>query len=197
MEVIIITERKRVFGFEYPVTAYHLDIKKSDDILCVPVNNGKAEMRQLGVGENDYACFLYRTVGERWHWAVRHFWDLEQWNQRLSKSNVFIWVLESDGKPMGYYELEEQQDKNVEIMYLGLISDSIGKGFGSFILTDALQRSFSMGALRVHVWTCTLDHPRALPNYQALGMKLLKTEKQIKHFPPGWPRPELDKAGTL
>ena len=82
-------------------------------------------------------------------------------------------------------------------MYLGLISDSIGKGFGSFILTDALQRSFSMGALRVHVWTCTLDHPRALPNYQALGMKLIKTEKEIKHFPPGWPRPELDKAGTL
>ena len=93
--------------------------------------------------------------------------------------------------------LEEQEDKNIEIRYLGLLSDSIGKGFGRFILMDALQRSFSMGALRVHVWTCTLDHPRALPNYQSLGMKLVKTEKEIKHFPPGWPRPESDKVCVL
>ena len=191
------TEGSEASGFEYPVTAYHLDITTPDDILCVRANNGKAHMRQLRIDENNYARCLYGSVGERWHWADRYLWSLKKWDQRLSQSAVSIWVLESEDKPMGYYELEEQEDKNIEIRYLGLLSDSIGKGFGRFILMDALQRSFSMGALRVHVQTCTLDHPRALPNYQALGMKLVKTEKEIKHFPPGWPRPESDKVGTL
>ena len=71
-------------------------------------------MRQLRITENDYSRYLYRSVGERWHRAGRHLWSLRKWDQRLSHSFVSIWVLESESKPMGYYELEEQEDKNIE-----------------------------------------------------------------------------------
>ena len=36
-----------------------------------------------------------------------------------------------------------------------------------------------MGARRVWLHTCTLDHPNALANYQARGLRMFKQETQI------------------
>ena len=55
-------------------------------------------------------------MGERWYWAGRHLWSLRKWDQRLNQSSVSIWALESGNKPVGYYELEEQESKNIEIL---------------------------------------------------------------------------------
>ena len=36
---------------------------------------------------------------------------------------------------------------------------------------------------RVWLHTCSLDHPRALPNYQASGFSIYRTEDVIAHLP--------------
>jgi GNAT superfamily N-acetyltransferase len=105
--------------------------------------------------------------------------------------------------PAGYFELEAQPPSppsplpqgeggiDVEIAYFGLLPQFVGCGLGSHLLTCAIECGWKMGARRVWVHTCTLDHPQALANYQARGMRLYKEETKVEELtarPPGpWP----------
>jgi len=51
-------------------------------------------------------------------------------------------------------------------------------GFGGYLLTHAIRSAWDSGATRVWVHTCTLDHPSALANYVARGMKVYRTETE-------------------
>ena len=64
---------------------------------------------------------------------------------------------------------------------------AIGKGLGAHMLSDSLQRAFTLGANRVWLHTCSLDHPNALINYEARGMRVYKTVQDTQLIPPGWP----------
>jgi GNAT superfamily N-acetyltransferase len=57
-----------------------------------------------------------------------------------------------------------------------LLPAFVGRGLGGALLTSALEDAWKMQPPRVWVHTCTLDHPAALANYQARGMKIYKTE---------------------
>ena len=71
----------------------------------------------------------------------------------------------------------------MEIAYFGIFKEFFGKGIGGYLLTDAILTSFNQKINKVWVHTCTLDHPNALKNYLARGMKVFKTEKIF--FNPG------------
>jgi len=83
-----------------------------------------------------------------------------------------------DGSPAGYHELRQDDGDGVEIAYFGLLPAFIGRGFGGALLTHALDEAWRMEPTRVWVHTCTLDHPAALANYQARGMKIYRVETQ-------------------
>ena len=50
------------------------------------------------------------------------------------------------------------------------------KKLGSYLLSEAIKKSFEKNTKRVWVHTCTLDHKHALNNYLSRGMKVYKTE---------------------
>ena len=54
---------------------------------------------------------------------------------------------------------------------------------GGHLLTAAIDRAWGMGADRVWVHTCDLDHPSALPNYQARGMRVFRVEQKVEELP--------------
>ena len=54
--------------------------------------------------------------------------------------------------------------------------DYFGKGVGGYALTTAILKSFEKKIKRMWVHTCTLDHPNAIKNYLARGMKIFKEE---------------------
>jgi GNAT superfamily N-acetyltransferase len=87
------------------------------------------------------------------------------------------------GTPAGYFELERQAKGNVEIAYFGLLPGFIGKGLGAYLLTFATRRAWDMGAARVWVHTCDLDHPRTLANYQARGFRIFHVESKVEQLP--------------
>mgnify|MGYP001605807776 FL=1 len=65
----------------------------------------------------------------------------------------------------------------MEIAYFGLAEDFIGRGFGGYLLTRAIESAWAWeGTRRVWVHTCTLDHPSALNNYMSRGMQIYKKE---------------------
>jgi GNAT superfamily N-acetyltransferase len=76
----------------------------------------------------------------------------------------------------GYFELEEHDDDSVEIAYFGLRPEFFGRGLGGELLTQAVREAWRTGAKRVWLHTCTLDSPRALPNYLARGFEPFREE---------------------
>jgi GNAT superfamily N-acetyltransferase len=115
---------------------------------------------------------LYFLVGERWAWIDKQQWSNEQWQSYVAPDSLRTFVALFDGPVAGYYELCRDEQQAVEIAYFGLAPDFIGRGLGGALLTDALERAWAWGAQRVWVNTCTLDHPAALENYQARGMRI-------------------------
>lgn len=117
--------------------------------------------------------FLYLTVGAAWSWTDNLGWTDAQWQAYAESDSVRTFVAYYDASPAGYYELRRSAD-GVQINYFGLLPAFIGRGFGGALLTHALEAAWDMKPDRVWVHTCTLDHPAALANYQARGMKIYK-----------------------
>lgn len=127
--------------------------------------------------------FLYVTVGAPWTWYMRVSWSYEQWHHYLVGGNVQTWVAYSGATPIGYFELDIQAGKDVEIAYFGLVPEFIGKGYGKALLQDAISKAWQAGGNRVWLHTCTLDHPQALNNYLARGFKVFKEEEYEEQIP--------------
>ncbi len=131
--------------------------------------------------------FFYCAIGGQWTWYERRDWTLARWTEALGPE-IETWVLSVDGIPAGYTELKRHEDGAVELNYFGLLDAFIGDGLGGHLLTEAVERAWAMGANRVLLNTCSLDHPAALPNYLARGFKELRAEtvrKQIPKLNPG------------
>jgi GNAT superfamily N-acetyltransferase len=115
---------------------------------------------------------LYLLVGERWAWLDKQRWSDQQWERYVRSEQLRTFVASWRASTAGYYELRRDDAQAVEIAYFGLAPDFIGRGFGGALLTDALKRAWAWDARRVWVHTCSLDHPAALENYEARGMRV-------------------------
>jgi GNAT superfamily N-acetyltransferase len=67
-------------------------------------------------------------------------------------------------------------DGAVEIAYFGLLPEYFGRGWDGHLLTRAVETAWGLGASRVWLHTCTLDHPAALPNYLRRGFRRVREE---------------------
>jgi GNAT superfamily N-acetyltransferase len=127
---------------------------------------------------------LYGRVGSQWHWTDRNALADEKLAAILANPDVHVWELRVDGELAGYFELEKQPGPVVEIVYFGLTPEFIGKGYGGAMLTRAVEEAWALGTERVWLHTCTLDSPRALPNYEARGfVRTGKTETYVAQLP--------------
>jgi GNAT superfamily N-acetyltransferase len=122
---------------------------------------------------------LYSLVGGPWHWNDRLLLSDAELDAYFSSPNVHLWPLRVDGKLAGYFELQRYADMRVEIMYFGLVPAVIGRGFGGWLLTRAVEEAFALGATHVTLHTCTLDSAHALPNYLARGFAIVREERYV------------------
>lgn len=127
--------------------------------------------------------FFYATVGAPWVWYSRRPWTYTQWRQYVDRPELETWMATFAGVPAGYVELEKQADGSVQIAFFGIFKQFTGRGLGGHLLTFAIERGWQWGANRVWVHTCSLDDPRALPNYQARGLQIYKQETELKQLP--------------
>ena len=124
---------------------------------------------------------LYRLVGDRWHWHDRDAWSDAQLARHLDGAEV--WVMRDGDEPAGFFELGRDAEGGVEIVLFGLAERWQGRGLGAHLLTRAVERAWEMGASRVWLHTCTLDSPRALPNYLARGFREVRRESYRTEIP--------------
>ncbi|PMG75956.1 GNAT family N-acetyltransferase [Shewanella sp. 10N.286.51.B7] len=158
------------------VTIFHLEMLQPTQLQAKTDAKGLTVTKAL-VPQYEFNRFLYQFVGSAWEWTDKLGWTDKQWQQYSEDSQLHLYVAYFDGSPAGYFELQQQENNNVEIMYFGLGVRFIGKGMGGYLLSQAIEQAWLLdNTERVSVHTCSLDHPSALKNYQARGFSLFKTE---------------------
>ena len=121
--------------------------------------------------------FFYKNIGKKHKWVDRLVWTETQWIDYVSNKNVKTYVFKFKDDLAGFFELIlHSEKKEVEIAYFGLLEEFHNKKLGSYLLSQAIKKSFTENINRVWVHTCTLDHKNALKNYISRGMKIFKTE---------------------
>ena len=121
--------------------------------------------------------FFYKNIGKKHKWVDRLIWSEQQWIDYVSNSKVKTYVLKKKDDLVGFFELIfHLENKEVEIAYFGILEEYQNKKLGSFLLSEAIKKSFNENINRVWLHTCSLDHENALKNYLARGMKIYKSE---------------------
>ena len=121
--------------------------------------------------------FFYKNIGKKHRWVDRLTWSEQQWIDYVSNSKVKTYVLKKKDDLVGFFELIfHLENKEVEIAYFGILEEYQNKKLGSFLLSEAIKKSFNENINRVWLHTCSLDHENALKNYLARGMKIYKSE---------------------
>jgi GNAT superfamily N-acetyltransferase len=159
----------------------YLEIKSIQDLNEVIEPNGDYSLKLLESINFQLNKFFYKNIGKKHKWIDRLVWTDAQWIDYVSNKNVKTYVLKFKDDLAGFFELiSHNEKKEIEIAYFGLLEEFQNKKLGSYLLSQAIQKSFNeslnKSINRVWVHTCSLDHKNALSNYIARGMKIFKTE---------------------
>ena len=165
------------------VTTYYLEMTNPNDLRPKRAQRDDRDIKQAKVPLPELNRFLFTAVGGDYYWRSRLDWTYDQWMECVSKPGFETWVAYLSGTLAGYFELETQPGGNVEIVHFGLMPQFIGEGLGGHLLTFAIERAWQMGAKRVWLHTCTLDHPHALKNYGARGFRIYDKKTETKDLP--------------
>jgi GNAT superfamily N-acetyltransferase len=170
------------------VTIRYLELTSPGDLRAKRASREGVTFARVERPMPELNRFFYMAIGGEWFWLERRTWSLSQWSAYVSRPELETWVLSAGGVPAGYVELELRPSGDGEILYFGLLAAFVGGGLGAHLLTEAVERAWAMGASRVILNTCNLDHPRALANYLARGFREYRKEvkrKEVPDAPPG------------
>ena len=147
---------------------------------------------------------LFRNVGARWLWFSRLIMDDANLAAIIQHPKVVLFTVDDEGgRHVGMLELDFREPGECELAFVGLIPELSGQGHGRWLLAEAVSRSWREGISRVHVHTCTLDHPAALSAYRRAGF--VPYRRAIERFPdprlsgalPSDCAPQVPVLGTL
>ncbi|TAA36688.1 GNAT family N-acetyltransferase [Pseudoxanthomonas winnipegensis] len=157
-------------------TTFYLEMTSPDALREKPQRHD-LQIVECEVPQPELNRFLYGLVGKDWNWSDMNRWSEADWRALVEQDSHRTWVAYHRGAIAGYYELYRPDGRNAEIRYFGLAGAFLGHGFGGPLLSHALRAAWDWpGTERVWVHTCTLDHPAALANYQARGLRIYKEE---------------------
>jgi len=131
----------------------------------------------------DWYREMFRSIGQDWLWFSRLRLDDRALLSIITDPSVDVFKLQIEGHDKGLLELDRRPTPDIEITFIGLTRDGIGRGAGRFLLDQAVRIAWSYQPRRVLVHTCTLDHPRALPLYLSAGFVAWKRAVEIANDP--------------
>lgn len=168
---------------EAPEKVYYLEMHSPGEILPAKQPAREFDVRRAAIPCPSLNYFFYTHVGKPWKWTDRLRWGTEKWRAYVESPDVQTWIGYLEGTPCGYIEYRGITSGEVEIGSFGLLPQFVGQGLGGPLLTRGLEIAWQLPVKRVWLHTCSFDHPHALANYQARGLKLYKIETQTKDFP--------------
>ncbi len=158
------------------VTRTYLEMVSPEQLEAAPAPVRRPRIERIGACPVSFFRFLYAEVGRAFHWRERLSWSDETVRLHLADPAISLWLLSAEAAPAGYFELKRHDDGSMEIAYFGLLPEYFGRGWGKYLLTEAVRRAWSFEPSKVWLHTCTLDHPAALPNYVQRGFRPVRRE---------------------
>ena len=146
---------------------------------------------------------LFRKVGAPWLWFSRLVMPDRELEAIIRDPGVELFEVAAVEPVVGMLELDFRQSGQCEIAFIGLVPELAGQGHGRWLLAKALHLAWREGITRVHVHTCTLDHPAALAAYRRAGFTAYR--RAVERFPdprllgilPADCAPQCPVVGTL
>lgn len=129
---------------------------------------------------------LYDAVGRDYAWTDKHAMSREEMGAWVGHPDVALYTLMGKGWPQGFFMLdaspaEGRPEGTCDLAYFGLVPEAVGTGLGSWLLRTAILTGWAReGTTRMTVNTCTMDHPRALAQYQRMGFSPVRTETRSR-----------------
>jgi len=124
---------------------------------------------------------LFRLVGAPWLWFSRLVMDDAKLAAIIQHRDVELFaVQDGNGRDVGMLELDFRETAECELAFVGLVPELSGLGHGRWLLEEAVRRAWRDSVTRVHVHTCSLDHPAALAAYRRAGFTPFK--RAIERF---------------
>ena len=153
-----------------------------------PVPRGSLQLRRARLDVDAYRA-LFRKIGAPWLWFSRLAISDSELEAIIANPQVELFEVTAVEAVVGMLELDFRVAGECEIAFIGLVPNLTGEGHGRWLLAEAVHRAWREGVARLHVHTCTLDHPAALAAYRRAGFTPYK--RAIERFTD----PRL--AGTL
>ena len=143
---------------------------------------------------------LFRRVGGPWLWYSRLLMDDAALVAAVAEVHA---VVDRSGIEVGMLELDFRTQGECLIRFLGLVPELAGKGHGKWLFAQTLALAWRRDVDLVHVNTCSLDHPAALPSYLKAGFTAYK--RGFESFPdprligllPADVAPQIPLVGTV
>jgi GNAT superfamily N-acetyltransferase len=170
----------------------------------VAVPDSPLALERIEVPQPEHYRELFRQVGSPWLWFSRLIMDDAHLASIIQHPKVELYsVTDEGGREVGMLELDFREPHECELAFIGLVPQLSGIGHGRWLLAEALQRAWRENVRRVHVHTCSLDHPAALGAYRRAGFVPFK--RAIERFPdprllgvlPRDCAPQIPLLGTL
>jgi len=139
-------------------------------------------LRRMENPQTDAYRNLFRQVGSPWLWFSRLVMDDAKLAEIIRHPEIDLYaVVDKTDREVGMLELDFREAGEGELSFVGLIPELSGQGHGRWLLAEAVRLAWRDGVKRVHVHTCTLDHPAALSAYRRAGFEPYR--RAIEHFP--------------
>ena len=176
---------------------------------ALPIPQSALSLRRLEAPGPAAYRHLFRLVGARWLWFSRLIMDDAELVAIIRHPQVELFAVAAhDSAEAGMLELDFREPGECELAFIGLVPELAGRGHGRWLLAEALRLAWRQdeerpGIRRVHVHTCTLDHPAALAAYRRAGFTAYRRAVERFRDPrllgilPADCAPQLPVVGTL
>jgi GNAT superfamily N-acetyltransferase len=167
-----------------------------------PVPASSLQLRRIKADVDSYRA-LFRKIGAPWLWFSRLAMTDAELEAIIADSKVELFEVAAVEAVVGMLELDFREPGQCELAFVGLVPSLTGEGHGRWLLAEAVHRAWREGIARVHVHTCTLDHPAALAAYRRAGF--VPVRRAMERFPdprltgvlPADSAPQVPLLGTV
>ena len=164
---------------EVAAVVTHLEMRESP---AIEVPDSALSLRRIEHPKPEDYRVLFRKVGAPWLWFSRLIMDDAKLSAIIDHPAVELFiVVDEGGLDVGMLELDFRTPGECELSFVGLVPELAGRGHGRWLLAEAVRLAWREGVKRVHVHTCTLDHPAALAAYRRAGF--VPFRREIERFP--------------